>query len=130
MHWSDLVDSSPRLAAKVHARLIDPGVLLVVTVRPDGAPRLSPVEPVILDGDLWLSMMWKSRKARDLERDDRILIHSIVTRREGDEGEVKLRGRATAVDDRERRARYCDAAERLGWRPVEPFFHLFTRGHR
>jgi hypothetical protein len=44
-------------------RLIAPGVLLVVTIRRDGTPRVSPVEPLVLDGDLWLSMMWQSRKA-------------------------------------------------------------------
>jgi hypothetical protein len=67
-------------------------VLLVVTIRADGTPRLSPVEPFVLDGDLWLSMMLGSRKAADLVRDPRVLVHSIVTNRDGEEGEVKLRG--------------------------------------
>lgn len=107
-------------------RLIDPGVLLVATVRRDGTPRLAPVEPLLLDGDLWLSMMWHSRKVVDLARDSRILVHSIVTSRAGDQGEIKLRGRALPVDDRDRRHRYCDAVETLGWRPVEPYFHLFV----
>src|SRR5712691_314309 len=31
---------------------------------PQPTPRLSPVEPYVLDGDLWLSMMWQSAKAR------------------------------------------------------------------
>ncbi len=106
-------------------RLIAPGVLLVVTIRRDGTPRVSPVEPLVLDGDLWLSMMWQSRKATDLLRDDRILAHSITTTRDGDEGEVKLRGRAVSVDDPDSRARYCDAVSVLGWRPEEPYFHLF-----
>ena len=103
-----------------------PGVLLVATVRRDGAPRLSPVEPLLLDGDLWLSMMWQSRKAADLRLDDRVLVHSIVTSPDGDEGEVKVRGRAVPVEDSERRLCYCDAVESLGWRPVEPYFHLFV----
>jgi hypothetical protein len=30
-----------------------------------GSPRLSPVEPLVLDGDLWLSMMWQSRQEYD-----------------------------------------------------------------
>jgi hypothetical protein len=106
-------------------RLITPGVVLVVTVRRDGTPRLSPVEPLILDGDLWLSMMWQSRKAADLARDDRILVHSIVTSRDGDLGEVKLRGGAVPVDDAEQRRRYCNAVTVLGWQPEEPCFHLF-----
>src|SRR4051812_21778083 len=94
-------------------------------MRRDDTPRLSPVEPLLLDGDLWLSMMWQSRKAHDLLRDDRMLLHSIVTTREGTEGEVKVRGRAIAIDDRKVRAPYCDAVAVLGWRPEEPWFHLF-----
>jgi hypothetical protein len=38
---------------------------------------------------------------------------------------VKLRGRAVAVDDIDLRAHYCDAVSALGWRPEEPWFHLF-----
>lgn len=108
----------------MHNRLIAPGVLLVATIRRDGAPRLSPVEPLVLDGDLWLSMMWQSRKATDLLHDDRILVHSITTTREGGEGEVKVRGHAQAVDDPTLRSCYCDAVAVLGWRPEEPYFHL------
>jgi hypothetical protein len=44
-------------------------------------------------------MLWKSQKAADLLRDHRILVHSIVTSREGEPGEVKLRGRAIPIDD-------------------------------
>lgn len=57
MRWHDLGESDPRLADLARERLVDPGVLLVVTIRRDGSPRLSPVEPLVLDGDLWLSMM-------------------------------------------------------------------------
>lgn len=70
-------------------------------------------------------MMWQSHKAIDLLRDDRVLIHSIITTREGSEGEAKLRGHAVAVDDRDVRARYCDAVSAPGWRPEEPWFHRF-----
>lgn len=126
VRWADLENDAPRLAERAHERLVRPGVVLVVTMRRDSTPRLSPVEPLLLDGDLWLSMMWQSRKVADLLADDRILVHSIVTRPEGDEGEMKVRGRAVPVDDPHRRVRYCDAVQSLGWRPVEPFFHLFV----
>jgi hypothetical protein len=125
MRWSELSAAEPRLAAVARERLITPGVLLVVTIRRDGTPRLSPVEPLILEGDLLLSMMWRSRKASDLLRDDRVLVHSVVTTRDGAEGEVKVRGRAIGVEDSDVRARYCDAVAALGWRPEEPWFHLF-----
>lgn len=126
MRWADLERDAPRLAERARQRLVGPGVLLVVTVRRDGTPRLSPTEPLLLDGDLWLSMMWRSRKAADLVVDDRVLVHSVVTTPDGDEGEIKVRGRAVPVDDPERRLHYCDAVQTLGWRPVEPYFHLFV----
>jgi hypothetical protein len=125
VRWDDLRLRAPRLAAFAYDRLIGPGVLLVVTIRRDGAPRLSPVEPLVTDGELWVSMMWQSRKAMDLLRDDRILVHSITTTRDGNEGEVKVRGRAIPIDDPATRARYCDEVAVLGWQPEEPYFHLF-----
>lgn len=127
MHWSDLEREQPRLAATGHRQLIAPGVLLVGTIRRDGTPRLSPVEPLLLDGDLWLSMMWQSAKARDLLRDSRILVHSVVTGREGTEGEFKVRGTARAQDDPAAQRRYADAVTAsLDWSPVPGEFHLFA----
>jgi hypothetical protein len=125
VRWADIQSHAPRLGRVCDDRLIGPGVLLVVTIRLDGTPRLSPVEPFVLDGDLWLSMMWQSRKAMDLIRDDRLLVHSVIADRDGGQGEVKLRGRALAVDDLAIRARYCAAVAVLGWQPKEPSFHLF-----
>jgi hypothetical protein len=125
MRWSDFEADAARLGKVARERLIAPGVLLVVTTRRDGTPRLSPVEPLVFDGDLWLSMMWRSRKAADLARDDRVLVHSIVTGPQDPAGEIKLRGRAISVGDAEQRRRYCDAVSELGWRPEEPHFHLF-----
>src|SRR6266511_2589527 len=94
MRWADLEMQQPRLAELGRRKLGAARVVLVVTIRRDGSPRLSPVEPLFWEGDLWLSMGWGSRKARDLLRDSRILVHSIVTAREGTDGEYKLRGRA------------------------------------
>jgi hypothetical protein len=49
-------------------------VVLVATIRRDGTPRLSPVEPFVLEGELWLSMMPASTKAHDLDRDPLVLV--------------------------------------------------------
>ena len=126
MRWSDLQDQQPRLGALAHDRLVGPGVLLVATVRRDGTPRLSPVEPFVLDGDLWLSMLLGSLKAADLLRDPRVLVHSIVTGPDGGEGEMKVRGTAVAVLDEARQRRYADAvAAALPWTPEVGRFHLF-----
>jgi hypothetical protein len=126
VRWQDLCDRQPRLAELARQRLIEPGVLLVVTMRRDSTPRLSPVEPWLMDGELWLSMMWGSRKAADLVRDERVLVHSIVTGRDGAEGEVKLRGVAENVDMPEIQQRYANqVSAALGWSPELGRFHLF-----
>jgi hypothetical protein len=126
VNWSDLESTQPRLAAVARARLIDPGVVLVATIRGDGSPRLSPVEPFLLDGELWLSMLWGSLKARDLGRDPRLLVHGIVTSRDGRDGELKVRGRALPEGDPTLQRRYADAVSAaLGWSPEVGRFHLF-----
>lgn len=118
--------AQPRLARLGRQRLIEPGVLLVATARSDGSPRISAVEPLVLDGSLWLGMMWQSAKARDLLRDPRILVHSIVTGRDGAEGEFKIRGTVRADDDPATFGRYAGTvAEQLGWRPEHGRMHLF-----
>jgi hypothetical protein len=127
MRWAELESSQPRLAEAGRRRLLGPGVVLVGTIRRDGAPRISPVEPWVMDGDLWLSMLWGSTKAADLGRDSRILVHSVVTGRDGGEGEFKVRGRARAEDDSSVQRRYADeVAAGLGWRPEPGQFHLFA----
>lgn len=92
MRWQDFAAHQPVLAEIGTRKLTGPGVVLVATIRRDGSPRVSPVEPLLWDGDLWLSMGLGSRKAADLRRDPRILVHSIVTNRNGEQGEYKLRG--------------------------------------
>jgi hypothetical protein len=127
MHWSAVEYAQPRLAGLAWERLVAPGVVLVATIRQDGTPRLSPVEPYVLDGDLWLSVMWQSTKARDLLRDPRILVHSVITNRDGTEGELKIRGTARAEHDLAVQRRYAGAvAGSLGWKPEPGRFHLFA----
>jgi hypothetical protein len=127
MRWSALEEEQPRLAATGRARLIGPGVVLVATIRRDGTPRLSPVEPFLLDGELWLSMMPASLKAADLDRDPRVLVHSVITSRDGEEGEFKVRGRAVDTPDPGIQGRYAAAVgEALGWSPTPGEFRLFA----
>ena len=72
-------------------------------------------------------MGWGSQKARDLQRDPRILVHSIVTSRDGTDGEYKVRGVAVPQMDLQTQRRYAlEVAERLGWNPEVGRFHLFT----
>jgi len=127
MDWSEVERRQPGLARLGQRRLLDPGVVLVATIRGDGTPRVSPVEPFVLDGALWLSMLWHSRKAADLLRDPRILVHSVVTSRDGGEGEFKIRGTARAEHNPDVQARYAAAVgASLGWTPEPGRFHLFA----
>ncbi|HEY7050313.1 MAG TPA: pyridoxamine 5'-phosphate oxidase family protein [Jatrophihabitantaceae bacterium] len=125
--WSELRDQQPGLADLGEQRLIAPGVVLVATIRHDGTPRVSPVEPLLLDGQLWLSLMLGSTKAHDLVRDPRILVHNIVTSRDGIGGEFKVRGRAQLVENQAALQHYVAAVGRqLGYRMIVGRFHLFT----
>ena len=106
--------------------MAEDGLVLVGTLRANGWPRISPVEPLIVEGELYLGMMWRSRKAVDLLADPRCGVHTTVHDRSGAEGDVKLYGRARDVTDPRERARYTAALEAaIGWRP-EGEFHLFA----
>jgi hypothetical protein len=126
MRWSEIPAWQPALGAVADRLLIEPGVLLAGTIRRDGTPRISGVEPLVLDGDLWLSMMSDSAKRRDLDRDPRVVLNSIITS-PSPPAEIKVRGTARTVTERDRQERYAAAvAEQIGWQPVTGQFTLFT----
>jgi hypothetical protein len=126
MIWADFRAAAPEMAELGEERFERTGVVLVGTIRKDGSPRISPVEPLITQGRLFLGMMWRSKKALDLLRDPRCVVHSTICNRDGSEGEFKLRGRAVDVADPDMRERYCEALyEKIAWRPEEPY-HLFS----
>ncbi|HEV7886794.1 MAG TPA: pyridoxamine 5'-phosphate oxidase family protein [Acidimicrobiales bacterium] len=125
--WAQFQASDPDLAAKGEERIDQTGLILLGTVRSDGFPRISPVEPVITDGELYLGMMWQSKKALDLLREPRCVVHNTVTDRKGADGEFKVYGRARAVADDEDRERYCQALfAKIDWRPEGDEWHLFA----
>ena len=127
MRWDEFAERCPELAKLGEERLRGRELCLVGTLRRTGYPRISPVEPEFVDGELMLGMMWRSPKARDLLRDPRCVVHSVVSDREGTEGDFKLYGRAVDVQEPDRRTRYREAVKaRLDWAPDEPNYHLFA----
>jgi Pyridoxamine 5'-phosphate oxidase len=92
--WRDLEQGAPELARLGLARLQAAGVALLGTVRPDGSPRISPIEPHLVRGQLLVGAMTWSKKAADLLRDPRYVLHSAVTGPDSGEGELKLHGSA------------------------------------
>lgn len=98
MNWSALALAAPELAALGSERLLATRVCLLGTLRDDGAPRISPVEPYLVRGELLFGVM-KSANAMDLARDPRCAVHSSVSKSDGSEGEFKLFGTAVEVTD-------------------------------
>jgi hypothetical protein len=126
MRWAEFAAACPELARLGEERLRSRELCLVGTLRRNGWPRISPVEPDFVDGDLMLGMMWRSPKALDLLRDPRLVVHTTLTDRHDLSGDFKLYGRATTVEDEPRLAAYRRTIkERIDWEPEGPF-HLFA----
>ena len=97
------------------ARLNSARVALLGTLRRDGSPRISPIEPYIVEGQLLIGAMAWSAKASDLRRDPRYTLHSAVTGPDSGEGELKLYGSAAEAGQDLR-----DAATDAWWRAWAP----------
>ena len=102
-------------------------LVILGTVRPDGASRVSPCEVDFAERRLLLGMMWQSLKARDLLRDPRITIHSVPSDRLNRAGDIKMYGVAIDEQDSDVRDAYRDEIRRrIDWALDEPRFHLFA----
>ena len=130
MNWEEFKRDDPELAALGEERFERTGLVLIGTIRKDGWPRISPVEPLIVHGQLYLGMMWKSVKALDLLRDPRCTVHNTISDKNGTEGEFKVYGRAVDVRDPDTRQAYEKALrEKMGWSPNESGetdYHVFS----
>ena len=98
--WEELAAAAPELAARGRERLEATGVAMLGTIRADGSPRISPVEPHLHGGELLFAAMRWSAKAHDLRRDPRCVLHTAVVGPDAGEDELKLYGRAALAADR------------------------------
>jgi hypothetical protein len=104
MIWRDFERSAPELARAAQARFEASRLALLGTLRADGSPRISPVEPFFASDHLLFGAMTRSLKARDLARDPRCVLHSVVSDPDAGEQEFKLYGAAvTSGDERDSR---------------------------
>ena len=127
MRWDEFERGCPQIASIARERFAQDELVLVGTLRSDGSPRISPVEPDVAAGRLFLGMMWQSKKALDLLRDPRVVVHSVPITKENPGGDVTLRGIAESVDDPGLRQAYRDEIRRrIDWAPDEPQYHLFS----
>jgi hypothetical protein len=111
--WADFEAAVPELAGIGRERFEGLGFALVGTIRRDGTPRISPVDVRFVQGELAMNMVSDSLKARDLDRDPRILLHSPMLTSGDPNDEFKLRGRALETDDQD----LCSAVADLTWYP-------------
>jgi hypothetical protein len=127
MRWEEFERACPDIASLAEVRFRDQELCMLGTLRADGSPRISPCELDFVEGELVLGMMWQSRKALDLLRDPRCVLHSCTSDREGTQGDVKIYGRAIEILDATMREAYRSVVKaRIDWAPDEPAFHAFA----
>ena len=127
MRWEEFAAACPQIADRAIERFRGDELCMLGTLRADGAPRISPCELDLAAGHLILGMMWKSRKALDLLRDPRCVLHSCTSDRMATQGDAKIYGRAIDVQDPALRDAYRAALKaRIDWAPDEPNFHAFS----
>lgn len=124
--WTDVEAAAPELAATARGRFEAHGLGLLATLRRDGSPRISGIEPLFALGELWLGMMPGSLKAADLERDPRFSLHNATVDKQVTDGDAKISGSVVAVDDESAFARFLEAFEAAnGYAPPPGRFPLF-----
>lgn len=102
--WSRFVTEAPEFARAVRGRIEEHGLAFLATLAADGSPRISGLEPIFFDGELWLAMMPRSVKGKDLRRDGRFALHNASVDKDVSQGDVKINGVA-AIAQRHRAAR-------------------------
>lgn len=99
--WAEFEQADPETAGVGRGLLEQHQLAYLATVRADGAPRVHPVSPFIIDGRLFVATPQGSPKAQDQLRDGRYVIHMLPGK---DDAEFRIRGRARAVTDDATRA--------------------------
>jgi hypothetical protein len=74
--WSEIEASEPDFARRVQERFDKYKHKIIATLRKDGSPRISGIEAQFENGQVTLGMMPDSFKAKDLQRDPRLALHS------------------------------------------------------
>jgi len=107
--WQEFTEVAPKIAAIFTRRHAATGNLcLLATLRADGSPRISPMEPRMFEGQLWIGGMPGTMKFRDLGRDPRFCLHTATVDTEVSDGDAKLWGTVHDVQDLDLHARYAD----------------------
>jgi hypothetical protein len=98
LSWSEFASAQPDMAEFGQKRL-ELNVMYIATIRPDGYPRVHPFTPFIGSGRLFAFMEPTSPKAKDLLRNRKYSMHSLVTDMNGTNGEFQIGGDSTQMLD-------------------------------
>jgi Pyridoxamine 5'-phosphate oxidase len=107
--WTEFVAGAPRISeifSRRHAAT--GGLCMLASLRSDGFPRISPLEPRMFEDQLWIGGMPGTLKFRDLARDPRFSLHTATIDSHVREGDAKLWGVVHAVADPALHQRYAD----------------------
>jgi Pyridoxamine 5'-phosphate oxidase len=108
--WKAFTEAAPRIAAIFNRRYEATGNLcMLATIRSDGFPRISPIEPQIFEDQLLIVGMPNTLKFRDLARDPRFCLHTATVDTWVSEGDVKLWGTVFHIADKDVHQRFATA---------------------
>ncbi len=108
--WTEFLTGAPQIAATfIRRHSAARNLCMLATLRSDGFPRISPMEPRIFEDQLWITGMPDTTKYRDLQRDPRLCLHTATVDTEVTDGDAKLWGRAYVVPYGACHQRFADA---------------------
>ncbi len=126
--WLEFVEEAPGIAETFVRRHSATGNLcMLATLRSDGYPRISPIEPRIFEDRLLIVGMPNTTKFRDLARDPRFSLHTATVDPHVGDGDAKLWGDVKNVQDKALHERFAsNLFEETGFdlrgREFDPFF--------
>jgi hypothetical protein len=110
MSWATFTAEAPGIAEIFRRRhAAAHNLCLLATLRADGSPRISPMEPRVFEDDLWLVGMPGTAKFRDLDRDPRFALHTATVDPNVGDGDAKIWGQVEHVDDEAIQQRFAEA---------------------
>lgn len=115
--WKEFTEAAPHISAVFARRHAATGNLcLLATLRSDGYPRISPLEPRMFEDELWLVGMPHTTKFHDLARDPRFCLHTATVDTQVSDGDAKLWGVVRDVTDPGVQQRFAaDLFDRTGF---------------
>jgi hypothetical protein len=109
VNWSEFAAEAPHIAEIFVRRHTDAqNLCLMATIRSDGYPRISPLEPRIIEPQLVMVGMPGTSKYKDLERDPRLCLHTATVDPHLADGDVKIWAKAVNLKDESLHERFAD----------------------